>query len=127
MTAAVATLDRWPAVRAVLALATLVAGGLVLSSAWALLGPISAARGVLDAGVDRHRRRAVPGRCDAGAGAARAGHLGRAHASEAEGVSLGLLYALLLKATLTSFSGLGGLPQLREDFVVTRRPSPTTS
>lgn len=39
MTAAVATLDRWPAVRAVLALATLVAGGLVLSSAWALLGP----------------------------------------------------------------------------------------
>jgi len=36
-------------------------------------------------------------------------------------VSLALLYALLLKATLTSFSGLGGLPQLREDFVVTRQ------
>jgi len=36
-------------------------------------------------------------------------------------VSLGLLYLLLLKATLTSFSGMGSLPQIREDFVVTHR------
>jgi len=36
-------------------------------------------------------------------------------------VSLGLLYLLLLKATMTSFSGMGSLPQIREDFVVTHR------
>ena len=34
-------------------------------------------------------------------------------------MSLGLLYLLLLKATLTSFSGMAGLPQIREDLVVT--------
>jgi len=39
LTAAAASLDRWPAVRAVLAVATLVAGGLVLANAWALLRP----------------------------------------------------------------------------------------
>jgi chromate transporter len=33
-------------------------------------------------------------------------------------VKLALLYLLLLKATATSFSGLGSLPVLREDFVV---------
>ena len=31
-----------------------------------------------------------------------------------------LLYLLLLKATLTTFSGLASLPVLREDLVVTR-------
>jgi chromate transporter len=36
-------------------------------------------------------------------------------------VSLGLLFALLLKASVTSFSGLGALPQLRQDLVVTHR------
>ena len=36
-------------------------------------------------------------------------------------MSLGLLYLLLLKATMTSFSGMGSLPQIREDFVVTHR------
>jgi len=36
-------------------------------------------------------------------------------------MSLGLLYLLLLKATVTSFSGMGSLPQIRQDFVVTRR------
>jgi chromate transporter len=30
-----------------------------------------------------------------------------------------LIYALLLKASLTSFSGLGSLPMVRQDFVVT--------
>ena len=34
-------------------------------------------------------------------------------------MSLGLLYLLLLKATMTSFSGMGGLPQIRQDLVVT--------
>jgi len=34
-------------------------------------------------------------------------------------VSLGVLYLLLLKATLTSFSGMGGLAQIRQDLVVT--------
>jgi chromate transporter len=34
-------------------------------------------------------------------------------------VSLWLLYGLLLKATMTSFSGMGSLPQVRQDFVVT--------
>lgn len=32
-----------------------------------------------------------------------------------------LLYFLLLKASLTSFSGLGSLPMVRDDFVVQRR------
>ena len=36
-------------------------------------------------------------------------------------MSLGLLYLLLLKATVTSFSGMGSLPQIRQDFVVTHR------
>jgi chromate transporter len=36
-------------------------------------------------------------------------------------VSLWLLYVLLLKASATSFSGMGALPQLRQDFVVTHR------
>jgi chromate transporter len=36
-------------------------------------------------------------------------------------VSLALLFALLLKASVTSFSGLGALPQLRQDLVVTHR------
>jgi chromate transporter len=36
-------------------------------------------------------------------------------------VSLALLYALLLKASVTSFSGMGALPQLRRDLVVTHR------
>ena len=31
-----------------------------------------------------------------------------------------LLYLLLLKATLTSFSGLASLPMVRDDFVVER-------
>ena len=39
MTAAAADLDRWPAVRVVLALATLVAGFLVLANAWSLVRP----------------------------------------------------------------------------------------
>jgi chromate transporter len=39
LTAAAASLDRWPAVRAALVVATLVAGGLVLASAWALVSP----------------------------------------------------------------------------------------
>ena len=34
-------------------------------------------------------------------------------------MSLLLLYALLLKASLTSFSGVGALPQIRQDLVVT--------
>jgi len=36
-------------------------------------------------------------------------------------MSLLLLYALLLKASVTSFSGLGALPQVRQDLVVTHR------
>ena len=36
-------------------------------------------------------------------------------------MSLLLLYALLLKAALTSFSGVGALPQIRQDLVVTHR------
>ena len=39
LTAAAASLDRWPMVRAGLALATLVAGVLVLVNAWSLLRP----------------------------------------------------------------------------------------
>ncbi len=31
----------------------------------------------------------------------------------------GLLYLLLLKATVTSFAGMGSLPQIRQDFVET--------
>ncbi len=34
-------------------------------------------------------------------------------------MSLLTLYLLLLKATITSFSGLGSLPQIRQDFVTT--------
>ena len=34
-------------------------------------------------------------------------------------MSLLLLYALLLKASITAFSGVGGLPQIRQDLVVT--------
>jgi chromate transporter len=34
-------------------------------------------------------------------------------------VSLLLLYALLLKASVTSFSGIAALPQIRQDLVVT--------
>jgi chromate transporter len=36
-------------------------------------------------------------------------------------VSATLLYFLLLKATVTSFSGMGSLPQIRQDLVVTYR------
>ena len=36
-------------------------------------------------------------------------------------MSLLLLYALLLKASITAFSGVGGLPQIRQDLVVTHR------
>jgi chromate transporter len=32
-----------------------------------------------------------------------------------------LIYLLLLKATMTSFAGMGSLPQIRQDFVETRR------
>jgi chromate transporter len=32
-----------------------------------------------------------------------------------------LIYALLLKATLTSFAGMGSLPQIRQDFVETHQ------
>ncbi len=35
-------------------------------------------------------------------------------------MNLGVLYLLLLKASLTSFSGLGSLPMIRSDFVVER-------
>ena len=31
-----------------------------------------------------------------------------------------LIYALLLKATMTSFAGMGSLPQIQQDFVETR-------
>ena len=34
-------------------------------------------------------------------------------------MSLWVLYGLLLKATMTSFSGMGSLPQIRQDLVVT--------
>ena len=34
-------------------------------------------------------------------------------------MSLWVLYGLLLKATVTSFSGMGSLPQIRQDLVVT--------
>ena len=34
-------------------------------------------------------------------------------------MSVWLLYALLLKASITSFSGVGALPQIRQDLVVT--------
>ena len=36
-------------------------------------------------------------------------------------MNLGLLFALLLKATLLSFSGFGSLPVLREDLVTNRK------
>ena len=36
-------------------------------------------------------------------------------------MTLVTLYLLLLKATVTSFSGLGSLPQIRQDLVETRR------
>ena len=36
-------------------------------------------------------------------------------------MSLWLLYGLLLKATVTSFSGMGSLPQMQQDLVVTHR------
>lgn len=32
-----------------------------------------------------------------------------------------VIYLLLLKATMTSFAGMGSLPQVHEDFVATRR------
>ena len=32
-----------------------------------------------------------------------------------------LIYLLLLKATMTSFAGMGSLPQIRQDFVETHR------
>ena len=32
-----------------------------------------------------------------------------------------LIYLLLLKATMTSFAGMGSLPQIRQDFVETQR------
>ena len=35
-------------------------------------------------------------------------------------MNAGLIYLLLLKATLTSFAGMGSLPQIQEDFVQTR-------
>ena len=35
-------------------------------------------------------------------------------------MSLWLLYGLLLKASLTAFSGVGALPQIRQDLVVTQ-------
>jgi chromate transporter len=36
-------------------------------------------------------------------------------------MSVAALYLLLLKATVTSFAGMGSLPQIRQDFVVTHR------
>ena len=36
-------------------------------------------------------------------------------------MNLLVLYALLLKASLTAFSGVGALPQIRQDLVVTHR------
>src|SRR4029078_5950342 len=41
-------------------------------------------------------------------------------AGEGTGVNLVLLYLLLFKAVITSFSGMASLPILRQDFVVTR-------
>lgn len=35
-------------------------------------------------------------------------------------MSAGVIYLLLLKATMTSFAGMGSLPQIRQDFVETR-------
>jgi chromate transporter len=35
-------------------------------------------------------------------------------------VNAALIYLLLLKATMTSFAGMGSLPQIRQDFVETR-------
>ena len=35
-------------------------------------------------------------------------------------MNAGLIYLLLLKATMTSFAGMGSLPQIRQDFVETR-------
>lgn len=32
-----------------------------------------------------------------------------------------VIYVLLLKATMTSFAGMGSLPQIQEDFVVSRQ------
>ena len=32
-----------------------------------------------------------------------------------------LIYLLLLKATMTSFAGMGSLPQIRQDFVETHQ------
>jgi chromate transporter len=34
-------------------------------------------------------------------------------------MSIALIYLLLLKATVTSFAGMGSLPQIRQDFVET--------
>jgi chromate transporter len=36
-------------------------------------------------------------------------------------VNAAVIYLLLLKATVTSFSGMGSLPQIRHDFVETRQ------
>jgi len=36
-------------------------------------------------------------------------------------VSALTIYLLMLKATVTSFAGMGSLPQIRQDFVVTRQ------
>ena len=36
-------------------------------------------------------------------------------------MNAGLIYLLLLKATMTSFAGMGSLPQIRQDFVETRQ------
>jgi chromate transporter len=36
-------------------------------------------------------------------------------------VNVAIIYLLLLKATVTSFSGMGSLPQIRHDFVETRQ------
>jgi chromate transporter len=36
-------------------------------------------------------------------------------------MSAAVIYLLLLKATVTSFAGMGSLPQIRQDFVETRR------
>jgi chromate transporter len=36
-------------------------------------------------------------------------------------VNIAILYALLLKATVTSFAGMGSLPQIERDFVETYR------
>jgi chromate transporter len=35
-------------------------------------------------------------------------------------MNVAVIYLLLLKATVTSFSGMGSLPQIRQDFVETR-------